>query len=361
MAPVAIAIVKFMEFGVLGPLRVVEHDKALPLGGPKQRTLLALLIAGAGTPVTTDSLIMGVYGPDGDPKDLRTIQTYISTFKRSLGDVINRTGNAYQLGVDPDSIDAIRFERLIQWARSTMNKSRSAEALKEALGLWRGDPYTGVDASGELQAEIRCLTELRAEALEARIDLDLAVGRHSVLIAELETLVAAYPVREGLRSRQMLALYRCGRQADALRAYRYFDESLRNETGLDTSRELRKLEQQILEQDDDLDYRPGPRARPEPSRYTSFVGRDDETGAVVDLLETHRLATITGPGGIGKSSLGAEVARTLAESMATVYVPIESHRAADPLLLLTQSLGLAPPMMPTCSRSSPTRSRARLR
>lgn len=342
MAPEDFAIVRFMEFGVLGPLRVVDQNTTLPLGGPKQRTLLALLIAGAGTPVSTDSLIMGVYGPDGSPKDRRTLQTYISTFRRSLGDVIDRDGDAYKLGIDLDSIDAIRFERLIVRARMAVSDSRSAEALHEALGLWRGDPYCDVELSGELQVEIRRLEELRAEALEARIDLDLAIGRHHELIAELETLVADYPFREGLRSRQMVALYRCGRQADALRAYRDIEERVRDEVGLDTSKELKQLELQILEQDDVLDYSPKPRARSEPSRYTSFVGRRAEITSVIDLLRTHRLVTITGTGGIGKSSLGAEVARTLADSTTTVYVPIESHRAANPLLLIAQSLGLAP-------------------
>jgi len=331
-----------MEFRVLGPLRVEDEGNSYPLGGPKQRTLLALLIAAGGTAVSTDALVMGVYGPDGDPKDLHTLRTYISTFRRSLGGVIERHGDGYRLDVDPDTIDAQRFESMIHRARTTVNASRSAAILRDALGLWRGRPYGDTTNSAQLRAEIRRLEELHTEALEARIDLDLAAGRHRQLLAELEDLVAMYPVREGLRSRQMLALYRSGRQTDALEAYRNAVDHLKAESGLDPSRELAHLELQILNHDDDLDYRPRPRARTEPVRYTSFVGRETETAQVIELLNAHRLVTITGPGGIGKSSLGAEVARTLADSMATVYVPIESQRAADPLLLVAKSLGLTP-------------------
>jgi predicted ATPase/DNA-binding SARP family transcriptional activator len=335
-------MVQYMQIRVLGPLMVEDEETSYALGGPKQRTLLALLIAAHGASVSSDALVMGVYGSDANPKRLRSIQTYISTFRRSLGEIIETTADGYRLIIDPETIDAHRFEAAIRKARATLNAARSAEILRECLRLWRGRPYGDIEDSDLLRAEIRRLEELHAEALEARIDIDLGAGKHRQLLAELEHLVATYPAREGLRSRQMLALYRSGRQTDALHAYRQFERHLRDVYGLDTSRELRHLEEQLLDHDDALGYHPTPRARTEPSRYTSFIGRSDETSALVECLSRSRLVTITGPGGIGKTSLGHEVARALAETMTTVYVPIEAHRATEPLTLVAQSVGLVP-------------------
>ena len=336
-----ICMVDVMEFRVLGPLRVEDAGTEFPLGGPKQRTVLALLVAAAGAPVPMDALLMGVYGPDAAPKARRTLHTYISRYRSAFGDVIERRGDDYALAVDPTSIDAVRFEDLIERAKSLVDVSESAEVLRSALGLWRGRPYADVDAAA-LEAEARRLEALRAEAIETRVALELAAGRHRELVAELEVLVAQHPEREQLRADHMLALYRCGRQADALRAYRAAVEYLREELGLDPSPELQRLEQQILSQDGWLDFRPRPRRRSLPARYTSFVGRTAELAAVERLVEEHRLVTVTGPGGVGKSSLAVEAARSFTDRMAVVFVPIEAERQERPAVLIARSLGLQP-------------------
>lgn len=339
LAPVC--MVDVMEFRVLGPLRVEDAGTEFPLGGPKQRTVLALLVAAAGAPLPMDALLMGVYGPDADPRARRTLHTYISRYRSAFGDVIQRRGDGYALVVDPVSIDAVRFETSVARAKALVDTSESAEVLRNALGLWRGRPYADVDAVA-LEAEARRLEALRAEAIEARVALELAAGRHREVVAELEVLVAQHPEREQLRAHQMLALYRCGRQTDALAAYHAAADYLREESGLDPSRELERLERQILSQDGALDFRPRPRRRPLPARYTSFVGRTGELATVERLIDEHRLVTITGPGGVGKSSLATEAARSFTSRMTVAFVPIEAERQERPAVLIARSLGLQP-------------------
>lgn len=335
-------IVPVMDFQVLGSLRVLDGDTACRLGGPKARSLLAMLVAAAGSPVGMDSLLLGMYGPDADPSQRRSVQTYVSSFRRVLGDVIERRPEGYRLDVPGDDIDAVRFESSLELARSLIDESAAAGMLQDALGLWRGPAYADVEAHAVLAAEVRRLEELRLGAIEARIELDLAAGRHHDLVPEIESIVARHPTRERLRSSLMLALYRSGRQADALRLFRSTEEYLREELGLVPSPDLRRLEVQILQQDETLDYRPKPRPRPVPARYTSFVGRATELAEVSELVRKHRLVTLTGPGGIGKTSLAAEVTRSLSTTMSASFVAVETHRAADLLSLIAASLGLQP-------------------
>lgn len=340
MALLRADIVDLMEFMVLGPLRVEDAGNLVPLGGPKQRTVLALLVASAGKVVSMDSLLIGAYGPEADPRARRSIQTWISGYRRHLDEAIVRRGDGYVLDVNPLSIDACRFEARVQKARGARQEDLAAELLREALALWRGRPYDDVEPALSLEAEARRLEALRADALDTRITLDFGAGRHRQLVAELETLVAERPHDESLRAHHIVALYRCGRQADALRAYRRTEEVLRDELGVDPSPELRSLEHRILTQDHSLDYRPRARTRPIPARFTSFVGRGYELGEVRDLVLGHRLVTITGPGGIGKSSLAIEASRSLIGEFATAFVPIEVNREADPWKVIAASVGL---------------------
>ena len=334
------SIVASVQFQVLGPLRVETAGKGYELGGPKQRAVLAMLVASAGTPVSTDALIMDVYGADADPKARRSLQTYISKFRRSFGDVIRHDDQAYTLNIDPLTIDAERFERLVHRARMTSDDAVAAEMLRNALDMWGGRPYANVDDSATIESEAVRLEELHAEALETRIQLDLAAGRHRELLAELRSLTSEFPMHEGFRGHQMLAMYRCGRQADALRAYRQTRIFLSTELGLDPSPALQRLEIRILEQDPNLDFRPQPRLRPAPARYTSFVGRSEDLTAVRDLVTNNRLVTITGTGGIGKSSLAAEVARALAESMTTAFVAVDTKTGDDVVAMILASLNI---------------------
>ena len=333
-------IVALMDFMVLGPLRVEDAGRVIPLGGPKQRTVLALLIASPGHAVSTDSLLIGAYGLDADPRARRSIQTWISDYRRQLNLVIERRGDGYVLNLEPAAIDAGLFEERVRTANQAKHEDVAAEILREALALWRGRPYSNVEPARPLEAEARRLEALRTEALDRRIGLDFGAGRHRKLLPELETLVTEHPHDESLRAHHMVALYRCGRQADALRAYRSAETILREELGVDPSPELRFLEQRILAQDHALDYRPKPRTRPIPQRYTSFVGRADELSQVRDLVLGERLITVTGAGGVGKSSLAVEVARSLVEEFPTVFAPIEANRDADPWRVVANSLGL---------------------
>jgi DNA-binding SARP family transcriptional activator len=245
---------------VLGPVAVLENGVDLPLGGPKQRTAFSLLAARAGEIVSIDALIDGLWSGEPTPGARSTLQTYVSNLRAAIGDVIVRDGGGYRLDVDPRRVDAVQFERAVEDARKqgAGSSRQAAQQLRAALALWRGHPYANVSASYPLELEASRLEELRLGAVEARIDAELALGHHAELLAELEVLCAEFPLREGFRAQHMLALYRCGRQAEALRAFQKTRTYLAEELGLDPSTQLRELERRILNQDDSLLLEPGP-------------------------------------------------------------------------------------------------------
>ncbi len=243
-----------MEFRVLGPIEVIAAGERLDLGGPKQRTLLALLVANAGRPMSTEALIDGAYG-DGAPDGARrSVQTYISTLRSLFGDMIKSVPTGYEFRPTDSWIDAEQFSAQVETGRSLIDEDPAAAAteLREALGLWRGHPFSDIEARGHLDSEITRLNELRLVALELRIDADLAAGRDRELVGELEALTTEHPFRESFHAQHMLALYRSGRQAEALRAYTRMREHLAEELGVDPSPELRNLELRILDQDASL-------------------------------------------------------------------------------------------------------------
>ena len=224
-----------LELRVLGPIEALSGDVALALGGRKQRTALALLAADAGKVVATDDLIDGVWGDEPTAAARSTLHTYISNLRSRLGDVIVRDGGGYRLQVELEQVDAFVFERAVEEARelAATDQAQAAQTLRQALALWRGRPYADVAGSPLLDVEARRLEELRLEAVEARIDTDLALGRHAELAGELEVLCEENPVRERFRAQHMLALYRSGRQAEALRAYQKTRAYLADELGLE--------------------------------------------------------------------------------------------------------------------------------
>lgn len=241
-----------MRFRVLGSVSATgEGGNPANLGGPKQRTVLAMLIARVGTPVTADVIVEAVYGDESHAAAARTLQTYISTLRSELGHVITRDGDSWTLTVDPANIDSVLFEENLKTARETIEDSPQSAStlLREALSLWRGYPYSDVDAHGYLDAEATRLSELRIAAQALRIDADLAMGRQAELIGELEALLIDYPYMERFRAQHMLALYRAGRQKEALRSYADLRELLVEELGVDPTEELQELEQKILVQD----------------------------------------------------------------------------------------------------------------
>src|SRR4051812_541558 len=241
-----------MDFRLLGPLEVAGNEGSLTLGGTKQRSLLAMLLLHANQVVSTDRLIDALWGASPPFTCGKSIQVYVSRLRKAIGDnrlVTHAPG--YVLYVDPAELDLARFEQLVAEARRASPESASAK-LREALELWRGPPLGDLAYEQFAQAEIARLEEMRLGAVEQRLESDLALGRHAELVAELETLVARHPLRERFRYQLMLALYRSGRQAEALEAYRQARQELSDELGLEPSEALKQLEAAILRQDPDL-------------------------------------------------------------------------------------------------------------
>ena len=299
-----------VEFLVLGPVEVYSGDKSVHVGGVKQRSILALLIACHGQVVSADRIVDEVYGEDAVAGARRSVQSIVSMLRRDLGDVIVGTGEGYRFDTPRTAVDAYRFEDGVAAGLELLRAEprQASSVFDEALGLWRGDPYSDVDGRGVFEPEVARLTELRFAALEARAEADLACGRHREVLAELEALVGEFPVRERLWGWLMLALYRTGRQADALAAYQRARTVLGEELGLEPSTELRELEEQILLQDPALDLVP---TTPHnlPASLTSFVGRALELIELGELLTEKRLVTLTGAGGSGKTRLAVELGR----------------------------------------------------
>ena len=243
-----------LQLRVLGPLEALSDGVALTLGGRKERTALALLAAHVGTVVATDDLIDGIWGDEPTTAARSTLHTYISNLRSRVGDVIVHDGGGYRLEIEPDDLDASVFEHAVSNARelAATDQAQAAQTLRQALALWRGRPYADVAGSPPLDVEARRLEELRLEAVEARIDADLALGRHAELAGELEVLCEENPVRERFRAQHMLSLYRSGRQAEALRAYQKARAYLADELGLEPAKELQELERLILNQDRSL-------------------------------------------------------------------------------------------------------------
>ncbi len=247
-----------MDLRVLGPIEVVDDDVTVPIGGPRQRLVLALLVLNVGETVSTDRIIDGVWGDQPPDAARRTAQAYVSNLRKELEAIRPETlvarSPGYVLTVDPAIIDARRFEDAVAEGRSILDTAplNAAATLRGALALWRGAPYADLAGAMALRPEITRLEELRRNAVELRVDADLALGLHGQVIGELETLVAEHPLSERFATQLMLALYRSGRQADALRVAQRTRDVLREELGINPSPDLRDLEQSILEHKTDL-------------------------------------------------------------------------------------------------------------
>lgn len=242
-----------IRFRVLGPLEAELDGERLSLGGPQQRLTLALLLADFGRPVSVENLIDSIWG-DAPPATARkTLQVYVSHLRGILGDdCIESDGGGYR--IVKGSLDAVEFEALCNrgWAEMAEDPRTGGDLLAEALGMWMGSPYADFEDNQKLLAEAAQLEEMRISALESRLDADLSAGSDASLIGELETLVRDHPFRERFRGQLMLALYRAGRQAEALRVFRKTRDLLIEELGIEPGPELWALEQQILDQDPSL-------------------------------------------------------------------------------------------------------------
>jgi YVTN family beta-propeller protein len=252
-----------VEFRVLGPLEVVRDGVTIPLHRQRLRALLALLLLHANEVVSCDRIIDALWGDDPPRNATNALQTTVSRLRKQLldgddavGEMIRTRPPGYVIEVAPDHLDLARFERLVQQGRAALQAGQAEAAsrvLRNALATWRGPALADIQYEGLLQRELERLEEERVTALELRIDADLACGRHAALVGELEALVAGNPYRERLRGQLMLALYRCGRQAEALAAYQDGRRLLVDELGIEPSRALQQLERSILRQDPALE------------------------------------------------------------------------------------------------------------
>jgi DNA-binding SARP family transcriptional activator len=309
------------HFQILGPFRVTDGDGAqIALGGEKPAALLAMLVLRANELVASDRLIEDLW--DGQPPATatKTLQVHISRLRRALpADTIATTRGGYLLNAEPDQIDALRFEALVSDGSAALAEGAHARAsarLRSALALWRGDALADFTYASFAQDTIARLDGLRAVALESAVEAELSLGRHAELIPEIKSLLKRHPLSEHLHAQLMLALYRSGRQAEALGAYRAARRVLVDSLGIEPSEELRALERRILEQDKELTA-PAPQPRPareqgEKSQRGALVGYDNELRALEDLLEQAllrrgRLALIAGEPGVGKTRLADEL------------------------------------------------------
>lgn len=297
-----------LQFRILGPLEVAGEHGEIPLGGQKQRSLLGGLVIRAGHVVSTDRLLDELWGEHPPKTATTSLQNMVSQLRKLLGaEVLLTKPPGYVLQVEPEQVDAVRFERIVAGARAAPPDER-ARLLHEALALWRGPPLADLEFELFAENEVRRLEELRLDALEERIEADLELGQGSELVAELDSLVERHPLRERLRRQLMLALYRAGRQAEALQVYHDTRQTLSDELGVDPSPALKQVYTSILRQEEVLERAPAPEAK------------EDHYGDVLTALLSGRLVLVLGSGINAAPKLDgglpayAEVAAALAES-----------------------------------------------
>jgi DNA-binding SARP family transcriptional activator/WD40 repeat protein/energy-coupling factor transporter ATP-binding protein EcfA2 len=350
-----------LSFRVLGPVEVVDVRGPVSVGGPKERLVLAHLLARVNTTVSVDALVEGVWAGEPPRSAERTLQAYVARLRKALepprpqGDapsLLVTVGRGYRLDLGPDQLDAIQFETLARRGADELRAGDPAAAgtLRRALGLWRGEPYGEFGGYEACAPEARRLAEIRLVALEDRLDADLAAGDAAQVAAEAEGLLVDYSFRERLWGQLMLALYRSGRQRDALAAYQRARAVLVDELGIEPGPDLRRLEAAILAQDPSLDVtRPGPGTEPGglplvlEAVGSAFVGRDTELAWLREGWEEAaagrgRFVSVLGPEGIGKTRLITQLARQAHSEGAVVLYGRCDHAHPGARALLDQAL-----------------------
>ena len=324
-----------MQFRILGALEVDDDGRTVAVGGAKPRALLATLLLHANDVVSVDRLTDALWGDEPPETAKNALQVHVSQLRKALGnDVVERRGSGYVIEVDSADLDLLRFQELCAEAES-LPPAEGVERLRSALALWHGEPEFGP----------ALLDGLRLAALQNRIDLDLELGRHAEVIAELQGLVEADPLRERPRAQLMLALYRSGRQADALAEFARARETLVDELGVEPGPELQRLQRAVLEQDPAVAAPAAPRPMSRlPAPPTSLIGRSRELAETAALFAGGvRLMTLTGPGGIGKTRLALELARAIEPELEHGATLIRLSTVLDPLLVpdaIAQGIGV---------------------
>jgi predicted ATPase/DNA-binding SARP family transcriptional activator len=305
---------ELLEIRLLGPFEALAGGRPADIGGSKRQALLALLALRPGRVVGVDALVDGLWGERLPAAPRNALQHHVARLRAALGeDSIVSSLDGY--AVNDALVDAIHFEELLAVTRAALrdgDPSAAEDAVDAALGLWRGPALQGLAATTWLGDEARRLETLRVDALEERFEAALALGKHRELAPALRSALTDNPFRERLWGQLMLALYRCGRQADALETFQEARRVLADELGIEPGIELRRLQDAILAHDPAIAAVPAGRRRGNlPAVSTSFVGRDQELGRLAELLREHRLVTLIGPPGVGKSRLALEAARSL--------------------------------------------------
>jgi len=340
-------------FGLLGPVVAVDAaGRALPLGSPRRRALLAALLLRPRSAVPVARLTELLWDGTAPPTAATMVHAAAAGLRRTLTgvgapSVLATRDGGYALDIRRDQLDAERFEELLAQGRRLVAPApaRASPLLAEALGLWRGPALDGLEQGFARDAAGRW-DELRLECLEQRMAAELALGQHAAVVADLEDLVARHPFREPLCTSLVLALYRCGRQADALERLRAHRRAVAEELGLEPGPRVRRLEHAVLQQRAELEPAvPEPAivlAGSLPAPVSELVGRVGARADVAALVRSHRLVTVTGPGGVGKTRLALEVAHLLGDAGTEVRM-VDLAALTTPSLLaeaIGQALGI---------------------
>ncbi len=336
---------KRLEIRLLGPFEVLAGGTLADVGGSKRQALLAMLALRHGRVGHVDWLVDGLWGEELPAAPRNALHHHIARLRAALGEG-SIVGSPDGYALRDASVDAVHFEELLAQTRAALRDgdvAAAADAVGPALARWRGPALQGLPRTAWFNEEARRLETLHVDAIEERFEVALALGEHRELIPALRSALADSPFRERLWGQLMLALYRGGRQADALEAFQEARRVFADELGLEPGLELRRLQDAILTHDAAIAAVPVDRRRrgnlPAPS--TSFVGRDDELAQVAGLLHEHRLVTLTGPPGVGKSRLAVEAARSLERDFPDGVWLVDFARAggeADAVRLLAHAV-----------------------
>ena len=349
-----------LEIRVLGRVDALVDGHPLPLGGSKQRAVLAILALRANHTVSADELIDGLWGERPPASAAKNVQLYVSRLRRVLregdseAEIVTR-GRGYLLELSPEALDAARFERLVEQASREAEHGDGNGTAHAALALWGGAPLADVSEEPFAAAEVRRLEELHLRAIELAIDAELAAGRHAEVIGWLEALIAAHPWQERFHAQAMLALYRAGRQTEALELFRHAREVLVEEIGAEPGAELRGLHEAILQQDQALEAPPAKEEPPPQLEGGSpiLAGRGQELRRLRELWEEASggctvLALVAGSAGIGKTRLAAEFATEVHKAGAAVVYADGGGASDTALQALTRArLSTRPTLLST--------------